>query len=236
MVEMKDEASRCVLQKPLDPLLRVHMPVLLEFLPHLGARLPEHHCVAGEAELEELTENDLPPPPPTFRFPLLSLAGSGGDAVTGKARLRRVVRKRLNSVPFRNRSNPPKPYLNSFLQIEFQGQIVAVSLQDQTITTLKSVANFCDNSADRNAIITNGTDLSGSPFYYSKSRNKFLFGGCGNSLLTQNSAVLAGCTAVCSANITGFSGCYGYDCLRNSRPLRSQLLHREFHEFGNRQP
>nr|GME12162.1 wall-associated receptor kinase-like 1 [Ipomoea batatas] len=116
-------------------------------------------------------------------------------------------------------SNPPKPYLNSFLQIEFQGQIVAVSLQDQTITTLKSVANFCDNSADRNAIITNGTDLSGSPFYYSKSRNKFLFGGCGNSLLTQNSAVLAGCTAVCSANITGFSGCYGYDCCETPVPF-----------------
>nr|GMC70643.1 Nuclear fragile X mental retardation-interacting protein 1 [Ipomoea batatas] len=34
----------CVLQKPLDLLLRVHMPVLLEFLPHLGSRLPEHHC------------------------------------------------------------------------------------------------------------------------------------------------------------------------------------------------
>nr|GMD43687.1 putative adenylate kinase isoenzyme 6 [Ipomoea batatas] len=34
----------CVLQKPLDLLLRVHMPILLEFLPHLGGRLPEHHC------------------------------------------------------------------------------------------------------------------------------------------------------------------------------------------------
>ncbi|XP_031125451.1 wall-associated receptor kinase-like 1 [Ipomoea triloba] len=117
-------------------------------------------------------------------------------------------------------SNPPKPYLNSFLQIELQGQVVAVSLQDQTITTLKSVANFCDNSADRNAIIANGTDLSGSPFYYSKSRNKFLFGGCGNSLLTQNSAVLAGCTAVCSDKISaGFAGCYGYDCCETPVPF-----------------
>nr|GLL48825.1 wall-associated receptor kinase-like 8 [Ipomoea trifida] len=118
-----------------------------------------------------------------------------------------------------NSSNPPKPYLTSFLPIELQGSVVAVSLQNQTITTLKSVINFCDNSAGRYAI-TNGTDLSGSPFYYSKSRNKFLFGGCGNSLLTQNSAVLAGCTAICGENISsGLTGCYGIDCCETPVPF-----------------
>nr|GMD94487.1 wall-associated receptor kinase-like 1 [Ipomoea batatas] len=120
-----------------------------------------------------------------------------------------------------NSSNPPKPYLNSFLQIELQRQVVPVSLQNQTVTTLKSVVNSCDNSAGegRNAI-TNGTDLSGSPFYYSKSRNKFLFGGCGNSLLTQNSAVLAGCTAICGANTSsGLPGCYGIDCCESPIPF-----------------
>nr|GMD97461.1 wall-associated receptor kinase-like 1 [Ipomoea batatas] len=120
-----------------------------------------------------------------------------------------------------NSSNPPKPYLNSFLQIELQRQVVAVSLTNQTVTTLKSVVNSCDNSAGegRNAI-TNGTDLSGSPFYYSKSRNKFLFGGCGNSLLTQNSAVLAGCTAICGANTSsGLPGCYGIDCCESPIPF-----------------
>lgn len=116
-------------------------------------------------------------------------------------------------------STPPKPYLNSFIQVELQGEVVAVSLENQTVTTLKSVVNFCQNSAGRNAI-TNGTDLSGSPFYYSKSRNKFLFGGCGNSLLTQNSTVLAGCTAICSRNIsTGLPGCYGIDCCETPVPF-----------------
>ncbi|XP_019156099.1 PREDICTED: wall-associated receptor kinase-like 8 [Ipomoea nil] len=118
-----------------------------------------------------------------------------------------------------NSSAPPKAYLNSFVQIELQGEVVAVSLENQTITTLKSVVNFCDDSAGRNAI-TNGTDLSGSPFYYSKSRNKFLFAGCGNSLFTQNSTVVAGCTAICGANISsGFAGCYGIDCCETPVPF-----------------
>nr|GME00156.1 wall-associated receptor kinase-like 1 [Ipomoea batatas] len=131
-----------------------------------------------------------------------------------------------------NSTTPPKPYLNAFLKV--QGEVVNVSLDNQTITTLKSVVNLCENSAGRNAI-TNGTDLSGSPFYYSKSRNKFFFSGCGNSLLTQqnNSTVLAGCTAICSPNITTrLTGCYGIDCCETPIPFDLSSYTADFTNSG----
>ncbi|KAJ8545187.1 hypothetical protein K7X08_017770 [Anisodus acutangulus] len=115
-------------------------------------------------------------------------------------------------------SNPPKAFLNSFLQVELQSEVKSVSIENQTITTLVSIVNFCNGSSRGSRIITTGTDLSESPFYYSKDRNKLMFVGCGNGLVTQKQNVLSGCTAICSAG-TRLTGCYGINCCQSLVPF-----------------
>ncbi|XP_009627286.1 wall-associated receptor kinase-like 1 [Nicotiana tomentosiformis] len=130
--------------------------------------------------------------------------------------------------------NPPKLFLNSFLQVELQSEVISVSLKNQTITTLVSIINFCNDSSQGSRIITTGTNLSGSPFYYSKDRNKLMLVGCGNGLVTQNLNVLSGCTSICSEGAT-LTGCYGINCCQSLVPFDLSLYTANFTNSGIQQ-
>ncbi|KAK4368293.1 hypothetical protein RND71_012085 [Anisodus tanguticus] len=130
--------------------------------------------------------------------------------------------------------NLPKAFLNSFLQVELQSEVKSVSIVNQTITTLVSIVNFCNDSSQGSRIITTGTNLSGSPFYYSKDRNKLMFVGCGNGLVTQKQNVLSGCTSICSQGTT-LTGCYGINCCQSLVPFDLSSYKANFTNSGIQQ-
>lgn len=130
--------------------------------------------------------------------------------------------------------NPPKPFLNSFLQVELQSEVISVSIENQTITTSVSIVNYCNSSSQGSRIITTGTNLSGSPFYYSKDRNKLMLVGCGNGLLIQKQNVLSGCTSICSRG-EKLTGCYGLNCCQSPLPFDLSLYEANFTNSGIQQ-
>lgn len=65
-----------------------------------------------------------------------------------------------------------------------------MSIENQTITNAASIVNFCNSTSEGSRIITTGTNLSGSPFYYSRDRNKLMLVGCGNGLVIQKQNVV----------------------------------------------
>ncbi|XP_059287380.1 wall-associated receptor kinase-like 1 [Lycium ferocissimum] len=134
-----------------------------------------------------------------------------------------------------NRSySPPKAFLNSFLQKQLQGEVKSVSVENQTITTLLLIINYCNGTDQESRIITRGTNLSGSPFYYSKDRNKWMFVGSGNGLVTQKENVLSGCTSICTEGTT-LTGCYGINCCQSLVPFDLSLYKANFTNMGIQQ-
>ncbi|CAN4081827.1 unnamed protein product [Withania somnifera] len=130
--------------------------------------------------------------------------------------------------------NPRKAFLNSFLQVELQSEVTSVSIENQTITTLVSIINYCNGTSQGSRIITTGTNLSGSPFYYSKDRNKLMFVGCGNSLVIQKQNVLSGCTSICTEG-TRLTGCYGINCCQSLLPFDLSSYDANFTNSGIQQ-
>ncbi|KAH0696745.1 hypothetical protein KY290_014142 [Solanum tuberosum] len=130
--------------------------------------------------------------------------------------------------------NPPKPFMNSFLQVELQSEVISVSIENQTIITSVSIVNFCNKSSEGSKIITTGTDLSGSPFYYAKDRNKLMLVGCGNGLVTQKQNILSGCTSICTEGAT-LTGCYGINCCQSLVPFDLSSYKANFTNSGIQQ-
>ncbi|KAL3503560.1 hypothetical protein ACH5RR_038009 [Cinchona calisaya] len=129
-----------------------------------------------------------------------------------------------------SRSNSSKPYLS-----KFDLEVLDVSLRYQTITLNTIVPQTCENDR-RNDTLLNSTDLSGSPFLFSKEFNKFVLLGCGNALLNQkhDRQVLSGCTSMCKIS-SNVSGCYGINCCETSIPyyLTDYQLNFTISNFNN---
>ncbi|XP_019155926.1 PREDICTED: wall-associated receptor kinase-like 1 [Ipomoea nil] len=121
-----------------------------------------------------------------------------------------------------------KPYLRAFSDGKNNGvgEILGISLEDQTITIQESISPLIRGSGENNnsfSIIGRGnTDLSANPFLYYTGYNKFMLFGCGNALLTTTSPgrttqrIQGGCTSVCRKTTEFERPCYGINCCQSS--------------------
>ncbi|MFS8009227.1 putative wall-associated receptor kinase, galacturonan-binding domain-containing protein [Helianthus anomalus] len=107
------------------------------------------------------------------------------------------------------------PYLSALDHLE----ILGVSLSNQTVTVnMPTLYSGCQNSV-RNSSKATGLDLGGSPFLYSKIRNKIVFEGCGVASMMYNGSVVTGCSTAC-LNVTHIhrNKCYGISCCETTIP------------------
>ncbi|KAM0038684.1 putative protein kinase RLK-Pelle-WAK family [Helianthus debilis subsp. tardiflorus] len=108
-----------------------------------------------------------------------------------------------------------KPYLSKLDHLE----ILGVSLLNQTVTvSMPTLYSGCQNSVQNSSKATS-FDLSGSPFLYSKIRNKIVFEGCGVASIMYNGSVVTGCSTAC-LNFTHSdrNNCYGIGCCETTIP------------------
>ncbi|XP_076935721.1 wall-associated receptor kinase-like 2 [Bidens hawaiensis] len=113
-----------------------------------------------------------------------------------------------------------KPYLPALDHKE----ILGVNLRNQTITVSMPINvstrrfSYCQNPV-RNSSEIMGVDMNSSPFWFSKSHNKFVFEGCGTAAMIDNGSVLTGCSTTCrNATHSGRSNCFGIGCCETTIP------------------
>ncbi|KAJ0464555.1 putative protein kinase RLK-Pelle-WAK family [Helianthus annuus] len=107
------------------------------------------------------------------------------------------------------------PYLFALDHLE----ILGVSLDNQTVTvSMPTLYSCCQNSVLNSSKATS-FDLGGSPFLYSKIRNKIVFEGCGVASMMYNGSVVTGCSTAC-LNVTHSdrNNCYGISCCETTIP------------------
>ncbi|KAL8246542.1 hypothetical protein R6Q59_007758 [Mikania micrantha] len=121
--------------------------------------------------------------------------------------------------------NNAMPYLSVFNHTE----VLGVNLRDQTVTVSTPKVSGCLNPV-RNSSQTMSMNLYGSPFIFSKPRNKFVFEGCGTATMTtDDESVVTGCSTTCLNNVTFSSdrnNCFGNGCCQTAIPryLRSYSI------------
>ncbi|KAD7478341.1 hypothetical protein E3N88_01477 [Mikania micrantha] len=122
--------------------------------------------------------------------------------------------------------NNSTPYLPAVLN---RPEVLGVNLKDQTVTVWTPKVSGCQNSV-RNGSPTMSMNLGGSPFIFSKSRNKFVFQGCGTAtMMTDDESVVTACSSACLYNVTFSSdrnNCFGNGCCQTAIPgnLRSYSI------------
>ncbi|KAL8246555.1 hypothetical protein R6Q59_007771 [Mikania micrantha] len=107
------------------------------------------------------------------------------------------------------------PYLSALNQLE----VLGVNLENQTVTVGTPMITDCQNPF-RNSSEIMGVDLGGSPFFFSKPHNKFVFqGSCGTAaLMTDNGSVVTGCSTTCRS--IDRKNCFGMDdCCETTVPF-----------------
>ncbi|XP_024978158.1 wall-associated receptor kinase-like 1 [Cynara cardunculus var. scolymus] len=115
-----------------------------------------------------------------------------------------------------------KPYLPAFNNL----QVLAVSLENQTVTVNASMISDCQNPI-RNSIQILSVNLSESPFVFSKLQNLFIVEGCGNAVIMDHESVLTGCSTTCrNATVKEINNCFGIDCCQTTIPhyLKSYVV------------
>ncbi|KAD7478338.1 hypothetical protein E3N88_01474 [Mikania micrantha] len=123
--------------------------------------------------------------------------------------------------------NNSTPYLPAVLN---RPEVLGVSLEDQTVTVSTPKITGCQNTVG-NISQTVSMNLGGSPFFFSRSHNKFVFEGCGTaSMKTDDESVVTGCSTTCVNNFTlssDINKCVGNRCCQTtiSRYLRSYSIH-----------
>ncbi|GKA31025.1 wall-associated kinase family protein [Tanacetum coccineum] len=109
--------------------------------------------------------------------------------------------------------NSSTPYLSALNHLE----VLGVDLENQTITVNMQKLSACSQT-------TKSVDLGSSPFLYSKSQNKFVVEGCGNSVIFgDHGSVLTGCSTTCDNHTTTTamdrnSKCLGINCCETTIP------------------
>ncbi|KAJ4723283.1 putative Kinase [Melia azedarach] len=79
-------------------------------------------------------------------------------------------------------------------------------------------------------------NLSGSPFYFSDSENRFTAKGCNNyaTMIDQNNSVVGGCLSVCNGDErAGKEGCYGINCCQTILPPNLQYFKANISSLSN---
>ncbi|KAM0021272.1 putative wall-associated receptor kinase, galacturonan-binding domain-containing protein [Helianthus debilis subsp. tardiflorus] len=108
------------------------------------------------------------------------------------------------------------PYLSVFKQLE----VLQVDLQYQTVTVnTPTMISYCQNPVG-NSSHTMSIDLSGSPFWFSKSHNKFVFEGYGVAVLKMDGgSMVTGCsTASLNVSDSDRNNCFGNGCCHTAIP------------------
>ncbi|KAK1410819.1 hypothetical protein QVD17_37360 [Tagetes erecta] len=99
------------------------------------------------------------------------------------------------------------PYLHKLNQL----QVLGVDLENQTVTVNMLAMSGCSQ--------TNIVDLGRSPFFYSKSQNKFVFEGCGNAVMTDHESLVTGCSNTCgNESVSDTNTCLGTNCCQTTIP------------------
>ncbi|KAJ8755292.1 hypothetical protein K2173_019090 [Erythroxylum novogranatense] len=108
------------------------------------------------------------------------------------------------AVTCNNSFNPQKPFLNSTGM-----ELLGVSMSGVVQVNNPVISASCNDSTS-----PIGVDLSGSPFIYSSTYNRFTAMGCDNyARLRQNNDVLVGgCVSFCRETDEKNKGCYGLNC------------------------
>ncbi|KAL8246540.1 hypothetical protein R6Q59_007756 [Mikania micrantha] len=114
--------------------------------------------------------------------------------------------------------NNSTPYLPAVLN---RPEVLGVNLEDQTVTvSTPRITAGCQNPVG-NISQTMSTNLGGSPFFFSKSHNQFVFEGCGTAAITMDDvSVVTGCSTTCVNGTFSRDGnnCVGDGCCQTEIP------------------
>ncbi|KAJ8755426.1 hypothetical protein K2173_019224 [Erythroxylum novogranatense] len=111
-----------------------------------------------------------------------------------------------------NSFNPPKPFLNRTGM-----ELLGVSMSGVVQVNNPVISASCNNSTSLSS--PTGVDLSGSPFIYSSTYNRFTAMGCDNyaRLRQNNDLLVGGCLSFCNGTQKN-EGCYGLNCCQTTIP------------------
>ncbi|KAJ8755134.1 hypothetical protein K2173_018932 [Erythroxylum novogranatense] len=113
------------------------------------------------------------------------------------------------AVTCNNSFNPPKPFLNRTGM-----ELLGVSMSGVVQVNNPVISASCNSSISS----PTGVNLSGSPFIYSSTYNRFTAMGCDNyARLSQNNVLVSGCLSLCNGTQKN-EGCYGLNCCQTTIP------------------
>ncbi|KAK1411216.1 hypothetical protein QVD17_37762 [Tagetes erecta] len=110
--------------------------------------------------------------------------------------------------------NSSTPYLRA-LNVE----VLGVTLKNMTVIVNTPMIIDCQKPFWTSSEIM-GVDFERSPFFFSKSHNKFVFKGCGNAvMMMDNGSVVTGCSTSCrNVTLSDINNCYGSGCCQTVIP------------------
>ncbi|KAK9285644.1 hypothetical protein L1049_024842 [Liquidambar formosana] len=116
---------------------------------------------------------------------------------------------------------PPKPFINSIGTLE----LLEVSLIEGTVRVNSPlISSNCSNRTNVEDVY-----LSGRPFYFSVTKNRFTAVACDNlALMKRGDTTIAGCLSICSDVGTNDSGCHGINCCQTTIPPSRWFINASF--------
>lgn len=111
-------------------------------------------------------------------------------------------------------SGSPKPFISS-INLE----LLEVDLTNLTVRV--NVPAILSSDCTGKTRQSHVTDLTGTPFSFPDTRNRFTALGCDNSamMINQNDSIIGGCLSVCdSGGSATRRGCYGLNCCQTMIP------------------
>ncbi|KAF5789174.1 putative wall-associated receptor kinase [Helianthus annuus] len=110
--------------------------------------------------------------------------------------------------------NNSKPYLPALSNLE----VLGINLRNQTVTVNAPKTSDCGNLVQSSSQTTS-FDLGESPFWFSKSHNKFVFEGCGTAAMMDGGSVVTGCSTACpGVTFSDRNNCFGIGCCKTAIP------------------
>ncbi|KAJ4723284.1 putative Kinase [Melia azedarach] len=131
-------------------------------------------------------------------------------------------------------------YFNEWFEVTCNSQnpfLRKINLALYDISTLSVMVNLpvISSGCGRNSTGVS-VNLSGSPFYFSDSENRFTAIGCSNyaTMVDQNNSVIGGCLSVCNGDEkAGKEGCYGINCCQTTIPPNLKYFKSNLSNFPN---
>ncbi|KAL9995448.1 putative protein kinase RLK-Pelle-WAK family [Helianthus debilis subsp. tardiflorus] len=97
-------------------------------------------------------------------------------------------------------------------------KVLGVELENQTVLVSTPRITDCKNRVQNRSEIM-GVNLGGSPFFFSKFHNKFVFEGCGTAAMMDDGSVVTACSTAChSVTHRVKNDCFGIGCCQTTIP------------------